>query len=112
VRQNILEQHRSADLRVYTVWLPMLVTDSREEWRRSALPDARVRHYWDGERVVGQWLADKDVGGLGSSGVVWDAFFVFGPGATWDDVPAPLLASGTPVIGDTAGLERALAPFL
>jgi hypothetical protein len=112
VRQNILASHPSADLRVYTVWLPMLVTDARSEWRRSALPDERVRHFWDGERVVGRWLADEDLGGLGSAGVVWDAFFVFGPDATWDDVPRPLLASGAPVIDDTASLEAALSPLL
>ena len=112
MRTNILERHHGADLRVYAVWLPMLATDARSEWRRSALPDDRVRHFWDEDRVVGRWLADEDVGGLGSPGIVWDAFFVFGPDATWDDVPRPLLASGTPVIGAAPKLDAALEPLL
>jgi hypothetical protein len=112
VRENILERYPSAPLSVYVVWMPMLATDARSEWESEALPDARVRHFWDEERVVGQWLADQDVGGTGYSGIVWDAFFVFGPDADWSDAPAPLLGAGAPVIGDTEQLESALEPLL
>jgi hypothetical protein len=112
VRENILARHPDAALSVYTVWLPMLATDARSEWPAGALPDPRVRHFWDGERVVGRWLADRNVGGLGSAGVVWDAYFVFGPQAAWDDVPAPLLAAGSPIDGDTSALAAALGPLL
>jgi hypothetical protein len=93
---------------VYAVWLPMLATDSRGRWSASNLPGANVRQYWDGDRKVGTWLADHDMGGLGYPGVVWDAFFVFGPKAHWIGVPAPLLASGSPVVSETASLQRSL----
>jgi hypothetical protein len=86
----------------------MLATDSRGRWSASRLPGANVRQYWDGDRTVGTWLADHDVGGLGYPGVVWDAFFVFGPDAHWIGEPAPLLASGSPVVSETGSLERAL----
>jgi hypothetical protein len=93
---------------VYAVWLPMLATDSRRRWSASNLPGASVSQYWDGDRAVGTWLADHDVGGLGFAGVVWDAFFLFGPNAHWIGEPAPLLASGSPVVSETGSLERAL----
>jgi hypothetical protein len=112
VRENILDRYPSTPLSVYVVWMPMLATDARSEWESSALPDRRVRHYWDEERVVGRWLADQDIGGTGYAGIVWDAFFVFGPDASWDDVPEPLLAAGAPVIGDTEQLASALQPLL
>ena len=112
VRENVLERYPDADLAVYAVWLPMLATDARDEWEQAALPGERVRHYWDGERTIGTWLGEQDLGGLGSAGVVWDAYFVFGPDAGWDDVPGPLLAAGAPVVVDTDGLEGELVPLL
>jgi hypothetical protein len=107
--RETLERYPDADLAVYSVWLPMLPTDARSEWEHSALPDPRVRHYWDGERTVGRWLADQDVGGQGAAGVVWDAVFVFPPDATWDDVPGPVVAAGAPVIDVADTVERAVA---
>jgi hypothetical protein len=112
VREQILDRNPSASLHVYVVWLPMLAPDARSEWDSSVLPDERVTHFWDGERIAGIWLAQRDVGGLGYSGVVWDAFFVFGPEASWGDEPGPLLASGAPVIDHSAELGDALLPLL
>jgi hypothetical protein len=90
----------------------MLSTDARSEWEESAMPDPRVTHFWDGDRTVGRWLAEQDAGGLGSAGVVWDAYFLYGPDAAWDDVPRPLLASGAPVVYETDALASALEPLL
>lgn len=84
----------------------MLATDERSRWDGSTLPTAR--HYWDGGRAVGTWLAEHDVGGLGYAGVVWDAYFLFGPDAHWLGRPAPVLASGSPVVSSTGSLERGL----
>jgi hypothetical protein len=106
VRENVTASRD--DVRVYVVWLPMLPTDSRGEWRRSRLPGATAQ-FWDGGRIVGRYLADEDLGGLGSSGVVWDAWFVFSPDATWNERPTGLVASGSPVITSTATLEDALS---
>ena len=98
---------KQPDVRVYVVWLPMLSTDSRGEWRASVLPRAAAQ-FWDGNRVVGRFLAEQDLGGLGSAGVVWDAWFAFSPQATWNERPTGLVAAGSPVITSTAELERAL----
>lgn len=112
MQEHILEKHPDAPLRVYTVWLPMLATDARSEWDPGVLADERVTHYWDGERIAGTWLADHDVGGGGFAGIVWDAFFVFGPEAGWGTEPGPLLGAGAPVIDDTEELEDTLLPLL
>jgi hypothetical protein len=85
----------------------MLATDSRGAWSRGRVPGATAQ-FWDGGRVVGRYLAEQDLGGLGSSGVVWDAWFVFAPDATWNERPTGLVASGSPVISSTAPLEAAL----
>jgi hypothetical protein len=73
------------------------VTDGKDEIDESILADPRVTQYWDGEGITGTYLAETDLGGLGYSGFVYDVFYVFGPGATWDPQPGPLAASGAPV---------------
>ncbi len=94
------------------VWMPMLTTDARSEWDAGLLDDPRVQHFWDQERVAGTWLAREDLGGQGYAGVVWDAFFVFGEDAVWDERPTGLLSSGSTVIGNTDDLADALARTL
>jgi len=105
----VLEEHPKADLRVYAVWLPMLATDERSAWDAGLLPDRRVRSYWDGDRVAGTWLARADVGELGYSGIVWDAFFVFGRGATWGGRLTGLAGSGSTVIANTSTFAGSLS---
>jgi hypothetical protein len=94
------------------VWLPVLATDSRSEIETALLGDARVRQFWDGDRVVGRWLAEAGVAAPPSSGIVWDAYFLFGPEAAWNERPAPLAGYGEPVISSTGALERELVPLL
>jgi hypothetical protein len=107
--RDVLYRRTSADVRVYVVWLPMLATDSRSEWDADVIPDPRVRHFWDPDRVVGTWFADENVGGLGYSGIVWDAFFVFEASARWAERPDPLTSSGAPVVEYQSEIERAVA---
>jgi hypothetical protein len=97
---------------VYVVWLPMLGPDARSAIDPGLVGDRRVRQFWDEERVVGRWLADAGVGEVEPSGVVWDAYYVFGPDATWNERPGPLAGFGTPVISETDRLEHTLAPLL
>lgn len=85
-------------MRFYVVWLNQRSTDARDTIEASTLDDARVTQYWDEEAVIGTWLSDVDLGGLGYSGIVYDTYYVFGPDAAWDDVPAPIAGSGVPVI--------------
>jgi hypothetical protein len=97
---------------VYTVWLPMLGPDSRSQVDMSLVGDPRVRHYWDGDRTAGRWFAEAGVGEPAYAGIVWDAYYLFGPDAVWNERPAPLEASGSPVISHTGALENAVAKLL
>jgi hypothetical protein len=104
--QELLEKDGAADLQVLAVWMPMLATDARSEWNEGLLDDPRVTHFWDEERVVGRWLARADVGGQGYSGIVWDAYLLFGPEASWKSEPGPVVGSGAPVVAESARLEE------
>jgi hypothetical protein len=112
VRENVIDRYPDAELRVYVVWMPMLATDARGEIDVALLEDDRVRQFWDEERVLGTYLAEANLGGLGYSGIVWDAFFLFGSEARWADRPSGLITSGAPVGGEAQKLESALEPLL
>lgn len=108
MQENVLASERSNGLRVYVIWLPMLATDSRPEVERSLIDDPRVRHFWNGSRVTGSWFAQADIGGLGYSGTIWDAYFLFGPHSIWDERTAPLVDFGAPVVSYGEQLRKAL----
>jgi len=108
VHEQILERYPDADLQVYVAWLPVLAGDERFGVA-DVLVDARVRHFWDGARLV-----SDEVGRLGGDGggLAWDMFLVFGPDATWHDrLPTPL-GTGAPVVIEVDRLEELLRPYL
>jgi hypothetical protein len=106
VRSNILEKYPSSGIRVYAVWFDMMAGDSRNLVDRRLLNDARVTNYYDPNKVVGSWFANSvDEGG----GVDWDAYFLYGPDASWKDRPGPLVSSGGPVIDSSPDLGSAFA---
>jgi hypothetical protein len=108
VQEQILERYPDADLSVYVVWLPVLAQDSRFEVDELVV-DPRATHYWDNDQVVSGALSRAFGSG---GGLVWDAFFVFGPDATWDDDPPSPLGSGAPVVDGIGNLESTLGPYL
>jgi hypothetical protein len=86
----VVEQIKSPDVRVYAVWVPILVSDVKMSVPRATnrLPDERVSHYWDsdGEMVRAYsrilQLGDKPA---------WDVYFVFDRNAEWgSEPPAPV----------------------
>jgi hypothetical protein len=85
VSQNIVAKYPASDLQVYVVWVNQRVTDERDAISVSTVPGAR--HYWDDDWATGRWLAEKDLGGLGYTGAVYDVYYFFDGEATWDDVP-------------------------
>ena len=80
-----MAKYPSDDLRVYTVWLTLPMGGIRELWDSSVMPDTRVRHYWDTAGVSGQWFA-REVDGY--NGLAWDVYYLYGPDAEWDSIPA------------------------
>ena len=103
--QNIVRKYPASGLQVYVVWVNQRVTDGRDEISVATVPGAR--HYWDDDWATGRWLAEKDLGGLGYTGAVYDVYYFFDGDATWDDVPEPILASGSPVDYESDRLAEA-----
>jgi len=109
VQTQLLAQYPSEQLHVYAVWLPMLWSDSRAMWDGNNMPDTRVVHFWDGEHAIGQWFA-KEVDGY--KGIAWDVYYLYGPDATWETVPSPLVGSGGTIYGERDKLEKQIRTLL
>ena len=87
----------------------MLGGDAREEWNGTTLSDPRVMHFWDGETEVGQWFA-KQVDGY--EGIAWDVYYLYGPDATWESIPSPLIGSGSTIYDERQALKRKVSTSL
>src|SRR5438552_16838124 len=91
----------------------MLAGDSRSAWDSNLLNDPRVKEFWDGDRIVGKWFADKQLGGLGGPGsIAWDAYYAFPSNSTWTNAPSGVLATGSDTIDDVSSLDDNLHPPL
>jgi hypothetical protein len=101
VRENVLERHPGADLRVYVVWVPRIPTEERFQVAE-LIVDERATHYWDNARRIEDHFAAQD-------GTAYDFFYLYGPGARWGDDPA---ATGAPVVTEGDELAQALRPYL
>ncbi len=109
MQTEILEQHRSAKLRVYVIWTAKLTFDARDQWDGGGLNDPRVIHLWDQQDVLGGWFVAHLPDYQGSD---WDAYLLFGPTTTWTAQPPPLISSGSSVIGTKDQLAHSIGPLL
>jgi hypothetical protein len=105
VHSEILSGHRQADLRVYAVWFNMLFGDSRGAWDGDGLDDPRVVHFWDEQRVVGNWFTANVTHGRGTT---WDFYALYGPDAR--DLAHPA-SSGSTIISRRDRLQAAIVPL-
>jgi hypothetical protein len=71
--------------------------------------DTRVMHFWDDERVIGQWIA-KEIDGY--EGISWDTYYLFGPDATWETIPSPMMGSGGTIYGEREALKAQIDTLL
>ncbi len=94
---------------MYTIWLIGLGGERRSNWDPTVLPDPRVLHYWDAERFAGTWFARSVEG---ADGYMWDTYLLYGPNATWEQAPAPLLSSGATIIDTGPQLREKLESLL
>ncbi len=104
-----MDKHSDARLRVFVVWFNMLPGDSKMFVDLKVLGDRRVTNFWDEGKVIGPWFGQHVTN---EGGIVWDAYFLYGPYARWDALPGPLVSSGGPVIGSTDQLRQSLDPLL
>jgi hypothetical protein len=87
----------------------MPLTVSRDKWDGTNMPDLRVIHFWDGEHIISQWFASQVDG---YRGVSWDMYYLYGPDATWETVPAPLVDSGGTIYRERPALQRQVSALL
>lgn len=107
-----MQKYPDADLRVYAVWLNILITDDR-----SSIPpilnDSRVTELWDGELEVARWFPQQEAfRGSILRPIAWDVYFLFGPEAEWDAIPEPLLSAGSPITSRVKELSGSIVPLL
>jgi hypothetical protein len=110
VQREILDQDPAADLRVYAVWVPFLGgTREAADVSRRVLPDTRVAQFWDGSALTSAWFASNVEHSLAPA---WDVYYLYGPDATWTNLPGPLVSSGSTIIGQSSALKNAITPLL
>ena len=108
-----MEKNPGAELQVYAVWFDILSGDDRSAWDADLIPDARATHFWDENRDLGTWLAQREEYRDFISGpLAWDIYFLYGPQAEWDDAPLPVLDSGSTIMSRRESLREHLAPML
>ena len=86
----MLEQVKDSDLRVYSVYVPILESDNEASVTSAMkrLPDNRVAFYWDGKGELTK--SYSRVLQLGEDRPAWDVYFVFDRTAEWKaEPPAP-----------------------
>ena len=84
----------------------MLFGDSRDRWDGDGLIDPRVQHFWDEDKVVGNWFTANVTHGRGTT---WDFYALYGPDAL--DLTAPASVGGT-IISRRERLASAISPLL
>ena len=87
----------------------MLAGDSSDEWDQTVMPDLRVQHFWDTELEAAQWFA-RHVDGY--EGVAWDVYYLYGPDATWNSGPGPLVDSGGTIYRERQALKLQVGTLL
>jgi hypothetical protein len=110
VQREILERFGGSNLRVYAVWVPFNGgSEQAADVSQRVLPDPRVVHVWDGEAATSDWFAENVEESFAPA---WDVYYLYGPDATWTDVPGPLISSGATIIGRSGALHDAIMPLL
>ena len=110
MQENILEPNPDADLIVYAIWFNMLGTDHHSRWDDKLLPDDRVIHLWDEEKLIGCWYAQQGLYPFGRT--AWDIYFLYSPEAQWEEVPEPQLSSGFTIIVQSQQLLEDITPLI
>ena len=88
--QEIFEDNVSEQLRGAIVWTPMLSTDVLESaiQRELMFSDARVKQFWDPDRIFGELLSQT----LNLTiSIAWDVYLLYPPDHPWNAElpPAP-----------------------
>lgn len=87
--QEIFEENRSELLSGAIVWTPMLAPDNFGValQQETKFPDARVKHFWDPDRLIGKLVsATLNL----KTAIAWDVYLIYHPDHPWDvELPPP-----------------------
>lgn len=117
MQHDVLAKYPKANVRVYAVWFNMYPGDARQRWPGTLLTDARVRHFWDGKRAVGQlylqmlpamWPKRSAETVLPDTDALWDAWMLYPRDALWNEQPADVVSWGSPILRTNEALLRTL----
>ncbi len=113
-----MQPHPEWNLRVITIWVPVLESDTEATARRGPpeMPDPRVTHCFDRGAVTSRWYLRHVVEGwpdlaerpVFRKGMIWDAFFLYGPEVTTDELRSGCLAAGATILRDRPTLLEGL----
>ncbi len=81
----MLDNLNGEDVKVYSVWVPILPSDLEFTVGRATknLVDPRVVNYWDGEGELVKGFTPV----LGLQERAWDVYLLYGENAEWTDTP-------------------------
>ena len=81
----MLDSLKDQDVKVYSVWQPILPSDAKFTVGRATkrLEDTRVTHFWDGDNVFATSFSPV----LGIEGDTWDVYLLYDKDAEWGETP-------------------------
>ena len=76
---------KDQDIKVYSVWQPILPSDAKFTVGRATknLQDSRVSHFWDGDNVFATAFSPV----LGIEEDTWDVYLLYDKDAEWKEAP-------------------------
>jgi hypothetical protein len=115
----VLQEKRSAPVRVFVVWEPVILSDWNAPTRKalSRIPDARVAQFWDKKRSLSEKIREtaradpRHILGqkrLKDDSIVWDFVAVYPPGIKWDRSFPEAKFAGAPVVDAIAEVRNNL----
>jgi hypothetical protein len=112
----VLSSYPELDVRVFTVWLPIVFTDFARPSTgvMSRMTDPRVQQLWDPDHLLAREITlaaqpphpQPDCCEI--KGIFWDVAAVYRKGARWDERLPPAVFLNGPVTDVVQGLEAAL----
>ena len=100
-------------MKVYAIWFDVLAGDDRSKWDSTLLNDARVTELWDADGALGKWFPQQnEYSDVVHGPLAWDIFFLYEGEATWEDVPQPLIESGSTIIASRDKLKEGILPLI
>ena len=88
------------------MWFNVLPGDDSSAWPGEIFQDPRVTEYWDAGGLTPRWFGERY--GSRSDSFARDVYYLFDPGARWDEQPPEPTSSGSTIVGNRGPLARSL----